>query len=88
MPPKLHAPQCQAIDTIVKTQTCYAQICEDQLVVFKTNPAEYLKAYDHIMQSLEVAKPGQNWFPSSVDRDAYIHKMMERCKVVPKSFDE
>jgi hypothetical protein len=88
MPPKSRASQRQAIDTIVKIQTCYAQICEDQSVVFRTNPVEYLKAYDRIMQSPEVAKPGQNWVPSSADRDAYIHEMMERCKVVPKSFDE
>jgi len=88
MPSKSRASQRQAIDAIVKIQTCYAQICEDQSVVFRTNPAEYLKAYDHIMQSPEVAKPGQNWVPSSADRDAYIHEMMERCKVVPKSFDD
>ena len=76
------------VEEIVAIQTHYVKVCEEQSEAFRMDPVECQKAYDNYMQTGDVAKVGQSWVPSEIDRSAYILEMEARCKTTPTSFYE
>jgi hypothetical protein len=75
-------------EEIVVIQTYYINVCEEQSEVFRTDPEECQRAYNSYARTEDVAKAGQSWMPSDIDRDAYIFEMEGRCKTKPTSFYE
>ena len=76
------------VEEIVAIQTYYVKVCEEQSEVFRTDPEECQRAYNSYAQTEDVAKAGQSWMPSDIDRNAYILEMEERSKTTPTSFYE